>query len=169
MIAAGTKQSRLVAFAPPGELRALQSVPYLDRQAFKQLFQIKDRRARVLMARFAGIQLGNAWVLDRLQLITALERLQVGEDFQHEQRRRQRVATVYEQAKREHPARQMEIPVSRGSQERTLASLPLGVELLPGELRVRFSNFEEFLSRLYELSQAVQNDFEEFQSWIASG
>ncbi|MBV9611550.1 MAG: hypothetical protein JO091_03720 [Acidobacteriaceae bacterium] len=151
------------------DLRALKTVPFVDRQAFEKLFQVKDRRARLLMARFAGVQIGNAWAVDRLDLIQALERLEAGEEFQGEQRRRQRVAAVYEEAKREHPARQVEIPVTRESRHRSLASLPPGVTLTPGELRVAFTGFEDFLRKLFELSQAVQNDCDNFQQALESG
>src|SRR4051812_37227305 len=142
------------------ELRALKQVPYLDRQAFERIFRVKDRRARVLMSRFAGVRIGNAWAVDRRQVIAWLEGLQQGEEFQWEQQRRQRVAAVYEQAKREHPARQVEIQVPRESQARTLASLPSGIELRPGELRLQFTDVEELLRQLVELGQALQNDFE---------
>lgn len=148
------------------DLRALEKVPYLDRQAFERLFRVRDRRARVLMAHFDGIQIGNAWAVDRLKLIQALERLQQGEEFQWERRRRARAALVYEQAKREHPASQVAIPTTRASRQRTLASLPRGIELQPGELRIQFSGMEDFLSKLFELSQAVQNDFETIREFI---
>ena len=149
------------------ELRALEKAPYIDRQAFEKLFGIRDRRARVLMSRFAGTQIGNAWAVDRRHLIQALERIQRGEDFQYEHRRRQRVANAYEEAKREHPARQVQIPVTRESLGRTLPSLPSGIELGPGELRLRFSSFEDFLTKLFELGQAVQNDFETLERKLA--
>src|SRR3954462_5484590 len=106
------------------ELRALETVPYLDRQAFERLFRVRDRRARVLLSHFEGTQIGNAWAVDRQQLIRSLERLAQGEEFQGKQRRRERIAAVYQQAKREHPARQVEIAVPRESQARTFASLP---------------------------------------------
>src|SRR4051794_6861316 len=148
------------------ELRALETVPYLDRQAFERLFRVRDRRARVLMSRFRGVQIGNAWAIERHELIQALERIQRGEEFQWEQQRRQRVAAAYEQAKREYPARQVEIPVTRQTQIRTLASLPRGIELRPTELRIQFAGLEDLLTKLFELSQAVQNDFEAVQEMI---
>jgi hypothetical protein len=120
------------------------------------------------MAGFEGMQVGNAWVVDRLKLIKALEHIHSGDEFQWERQRRQRVSDVYDQAKREHPARQVVIPIPRKSQERTLSSLPPGVELLNGELRVSFSGFEDFLSKLYQLGQAVQNDFVSFQDAIGT-
>src|SRR4051812_2999640 len=142
------------------ELRALETVPFLDRQAFEQIFRVKDRRARVLMSRCAGVRIGNAWAVDRRQVIAWLEGLQQGEEFQGEWQRRQRVAAVYEQAKREHPARQVQIPVNHRSSSTGLTSLPPGITLVKGELRVEFSSLEDFLAKLYILSQAVQNDFE---------
>jgi hypothetical protein len=151
------------------ELRALEKAPYIDRQAFERLFGVRDRRARVLMSRFEGTQIGNAWAIDRRRLIGALETIQRGEEFQYEHRRRQRVAAVYEQAKREHPARQVQIPVTRDDLGHTLTSLPSGVELGPGELRIRFSSLEDFLTKLFELGQAVQNDFETFEAFMSEG
>src|SRR5947209_19465630 len=126
------------------QLRSLEQIPYLDRQAFERLFRVNDRRARVLMSRFGGIQIGNAWAVDRLELIRVLETVQRGEDFQWERCRRARVATIYEQAKREHPARQVEIPVSpESARSRTLTSLPRGIELRPTELRIQFAGLED--------------------------
>jgi hypothetical protein len=145
------------------DLHAMKDVSLIDRQAFERLFHVRDRRARALMSRFAGLQIGHAWAVDRQQLIQALEAIQRGEEFQWEQRRRERIAAVYEQVKREHPARQVQIPVTREALTRSVTSLPSGVELSPGELRIRFASFEEFLTKLFELGQAVQNDFENFQ------
>jgi len=149
------------------ELRALETVPFLDRQAFERIFRLKDRRARVLMSRCPGVRIGNAWAVDRRQLIAWLEGLQQGEEFHFEQQRRQRVAAVYEQAKREHPARQVEIPVNRRSNSTGLTSLPPGVMLAKRELRVQFSGLEDFLAKLYILSQAVQNNFEAFEEALS--
>ncbi len=147
------------------DLRALD-FPYLDRQAFERLFRVRDRRARALMTRFQGIQLGNAWVVERIRLIGALEKIQQGEEFQWERHRRQRVAEVYEQAKREHPARQVAIPVARESRERALSSLPRDIQLAPGELRIQFTGFEDLLTKLFELGQAVENDFEAVRQFL---
>lgn len=149
------------------DLRAMNNVPVIDRQAFERLFRVRDRRARVLMSRFAGIQIGHAWAVDRQHLIRALETIQSGEEFQWERQRRERIAAVYEQAKREHPARQVQIPVTRESLDRTLPSLPSGVDLNSKELRIRFSSFEDLLTKLFELGQAVQNDFTSFEALIA--
>src|SRR5947199_9550462 len=84
------------------ELRSLEQVPYLDRQAFERLFHVQDRRARVLMSRFGRLQIGNAWAIARLELIQPLEPIHTGEALQWEQQRRQRLAAAKEQSQREH-------------------------------------------------------------------
>jgi len=144
------------------ELRVMKNVYVIDRQAFERLFRVRDRRARVLMSRFAGMQIGHAWAVDRLQLIEALGAIQRGEDFQWEQRRRERIAAVYEKVKREHPARQVQIPVTKESRSRTVSSLPSGVKLSPGELHIQFAGAEELATKLFELSQAMVRDWDAF-------
>jgi hypothetical protein len=147
----------------------MENVPVLDRQAFERIFRVKDRRARVLMSRFAGFQIGHAWAVDRQHLIEALEALERGEEFQWEHQRRQRIAQFYKQVAREHPARQVHIPVTREALGRTLSSLPADIRFLPGELRIRFSSFEDLLTKLFELGQAVQNDFSTFEKLLEHG
>src|SRR3954463_9661477 len=78
------------------ELRALETVPYLDRQAFERLFRVRDRRARVLLSHFEGTQIGNAWAVDRLSLIQTLEQIRHADFFQWKQRRPQRIAAMNE-------------------------------------------------------------------------
>ncbi|MDQ2840097.1 MAG: hypothetical protein M3Y72_03475 [Acidobacteriota bacterium] len=144
------------------DLRAMNNVLVIDRHAFERLFQVRDRRARVLMSRFAGIQIGNAWAVDRQQLIETLEAIQRGEEFQWEQRRRKRIAAIYEQAKREHPARQVQIPITKETRTRTVSSLPSGVKLSRCELHIQFSNAEDLAGKLFELSQAMARDWDAF-------
>jgi hypothetical protein len=145
------------------DLRALGSVPYIDRQAFERAFGVRDRRARVLMSRFKGTQIGNAWAVDRRELIKALERIQRGDDFEWDHRRRRRVAEVLEQARREHPARHVQIRVPAETRFRTLGSLPSTIQIAPGELRIKFGTLEELLTYLLDVAQAMTNDFESFE------
>lgn len=111
------------------DVRALD-VAYLDRQAFEQLFRVQDRRARTLIRQFGGdTRIGNAWAIRRERLIEALQAIQRGADFEWDHRRR--VAEVLEQARREHPARQVEIRVPAETRFRTLASLPSAIQIAP--------------------------------------
>jgi hypothetical protein len=54
------------------ELRQLPSA-YIDRHAIEKLFQVRERRARQLMAGLPSLQVGNAVAVDRLALISRLE------------------------------------------------------------------------------------------------
>ena len=46
--------------------------------------------------------------------------------------------------------------------DQKIAHLPAGVHLQPGELRIEFNGAEELLQRLFELSQAIVNDYQRF-------
>ena len=150
------------------ELRTLDSIEQLDLHAIEAIFQVHDRRARALLARFGGRRSGNGWIISRLDLIAALEQLQRGEEFQYDLRRRRRVAEIYQEAKRLLPARQVVIAAPAESTERTLTSLPPGIRISPNELRIEFSGFQDLLGKLFELSQAVQNDFAQMEQFIAN-
>jgi hypothetical protein len=144
-------------------LEGLSPLPYLDRQAFEHLFGVKERRARILMQRFQGQQIGHSWTVDRLHLMAALKAVQQGEPFQWDQRRRQRVAEFARQAEQKHPARQVPISVCPTAQHVALHSLPPGVDFAPGELRIQFSSLSDFLSKLFAVGQALENDFASFE------
>jgi hypothetical protein len=52
--------------------------------------------------------------------------------------------------------------------DRMMKDLPAGIHLQPGELRIEFFGAEDLLRHLFELSQAMVNDFARFQSAIES-
>ncbi|MDQ2833430.1 MAG: hypothetical protein M3Y50_06700 [Acidobacteriota bacterium] len=146
------------------EIERLEQGTWLDRQAVERLFDVKDRRARNLIRQFGGdTRIGNAWAIQRERLIAALKTIQGGDDFEWDHRRRRRVADVLEQARREHPARQVEIRLPAETRFRTLASLPSAIQLAPGELRIQFGMLEELLTHLVDVAQALTNDFESFE------
>jgi hypothetical protein len=47
-------------------------------------------------------------------------------------------------------------------------ALPAGIRLEPGSLKVEFHDSQELLQKLFALSQAIANDFEQFEK-IAAG
>lgn len=124
-------------------LAALPS-PVIDR-AIEKLFRVRRRRAIELLNTFGGFQTGKTFLIDRLELIAQLERLRDGEEFQIEDRRRTRLLEDL---------------------ERHFQDLPAGVRLQPGELRIEFFGAEDLLRHLYELSQAITNDYAAFQQRV---
>src|SRR5947208_1248285 len=134
------------------QLRAI-STPLLDRAAVEQLFGVRRRRAHALMGRFGGFQTGRTFLVDRLELITSLEALERGDDFDREQRRKERLSSELETLRRQLPGRRVSISAPADVRDHGMADLPAGVHLRPGELRVEFSGTEDLLRKLYELSQ----------------
>ena len=148
-------------------LRVLD-VPVVDRAAIQRLFGFRRRRAVQFMHQLDGYQAGHSFLVDRLQLIAQLEVLQNGECFHRESRRRTNLEETVEQARRHAVATRVKIPVAPGTWNTRFHALPAGIRLEPGTLRVEFRDPQELLQKLFALSQAMANDFEEFEK-IATG
>jgi hypothetical protein len=54
-------------------------------------------------------------------------------------------------------------------QERLIGDVPSGIHLRPGELRIEFFGAEDLLRHLFELSQAIMNDYQRFESLVEEG
>jgi len=50
--------------------------------------------------------------------------------------------------------------------DRTVEDLPAGIHLRPGELQIEFFGIEDLLRHLFELSQAIVNDYPRFQKLV---
>jgi hypothetical protein len=142
-------------------LRKMES-SHLDRQAVEKLFGVRERRARQLMAGLPGLQAGNAFAVERLALLKRLEETSASGPFQWEVNRRARVADDLERARRLLPGRNVLIPSAPDVRERRLAGLSGDIALKPGELRIEFFGAEDLASKLFELSQAMANDWTTF-------
>ena len=73
--------------------------------------------------------------------------------------------TIVQSASRQHKE------VARNDTAETLlstcfTSLPPGVDLSPGELRIAFHGTEDFLQKVGAVVYALQNDFEKIQEFI---
>ena len=144
---------------------ALREMPasHLDRLAVQKLFRIKERRARQLMAGLPGLQVGNAFAVSREALLARLEETAAGDVFQWETNRRARVVEELNRAQKEVAARQVQLTVSPDVREREPATLPTGINIAANLLSIRFETAEDLASKLFELSQAMANDWENFQ------
>jgi hypothetical protein len=149
------------------ELKQLE-VPVVGRAIFESVFEVGRRRAIQLMHRFGGYQVGRTFIVDRGKLIAELERNQADESFGREERRKAKLTQALEEARRLNPGRKVRIASSPTVHDQLVADLPVGVHLKPGELRIEFFGTEDLLRHLYELSQAILNDYGRFQSLIES-
>ncbi len=146
------------------ELRTLPH-SHLDRLAVQKLFGVRERRARQIMAGLPGLRAGNALAVERQALVAWLEKLVAGEVFQREIGRRQRVVEDLERTRQELAARRIRIRAP----EQPLSSLPgwsSGIDLRPGELRIRFHGAEDLAAKLFELSQAMARDWLAFSQQL---
>lgn len=89
-----------------------------------------------------------------------------GEEFHWEQQRTRRVREILAEAKRQLPARQIEIRAPAEARFQTISSLPSAIQLAPGELHIQFSEPQELLTYLFQLAQGLTNDFESFENVI---
>ena len=146
------------------------SVPLLDRTAIENLFGVRRRRAIQLMSAFGGGYLvGKTFLIDRLQLIANLEVISRGEEFLFEVRRKERLVADLHRSRILLAGRRVVIPAASDTHERMVEDLPVGIHLKPGELRIEFHGTEDLLRHLFELSQAILNDFERFTKVCESG
>jgi len=135
---------------------------HLDRQAIEKLFLVRERRARQLMVGLPGLQVGNAFAVDRLALLKRMEETGAGDRCQWERNRRTRVVEELDRSRRQLAARCVVIPAVPEVREREVSGLGPGIDLAPGELRVSFDGAADLAAKLFELSQAMANDWESF-------
>ena len=147
------------------ELRAFPA-PVVDRAVLEKVLRIKRRTAIRLMNRFGGFQTGKTFLIDRLQLIEQLEQLDRGADVTFERDRRARLSEELEKTRRLAPGRKVRVDVMPDVRNRRMKDLPAGIHLQPGELRIEFYGAEDLLRHLFELSQAMVNDFGRFKEAV---
>jgi hypothetical protein len=114
------------------------------------------------MYRFGGFQSGKTFLIDRLQLIEQLERVSRGDEVSFERDRRTRLVGQLTEARRLASGRHVRSDTADDVRDRVLKDLSDGIHL-KWELRIEFEGAEDLLRHLYELSQAIVNDYERFQ------
>jgi hypothetical protein len=150
------------------ELEALPR-PAVDRGTLQFLLGIGPRRAQQLMAACVTERVGTSSLADRQLLIAHLRRLAAGDAGHYERHRRHKLAATLEQFRRawlDHPRVLVEAPVDMMNQD--FADLPPGVDLQPGEIRIRFDHPTQALEKLLALAMAIGNDREGFERRAAA-
>jgi hypothetical protein len=132
---------------------------YLDRQAIERLFGVRERRARQIMAGLPGLQVGNAFAVDRKALAARLKGIVGSDRFQWEIRRRRRLAEDLDRTWRMVAARKVRIAV----RDDVPQGIGKGIELKPGELRIEFQGAEDLAAKLVQLSRAMADDWAAIQ------
>jgi hypothetical protein len=153
-------------------IAALEALPHelIDRRTLEEALGVGKWTAWRIMKRCGAEDgPGNTLVCHRADLLSQLRRLQQDRRFGPEIERRGRLerylAGIAQYASRQHKE------VAREEQAEALlssrfASLPPGVDLAPGELRIAFSGTEEFLQKFGAVVFALRNDFERIQDFL---
>jgi hypothetical protein len=140
------------------------TLPVIDRAVIQNVFGLGRRQAIELMHRFGGFQAGRTFLIDRKQLIAALDGIVATRDYQQEQARHEKLTAALAKFQRTRRAQEVKIDVSAEVFSTTLNTLPKAVHLGPGKLEVEFSGCEDLLTKLFTLAQAAANDYEGFQN-----
>lgn len=130
------------------------------------MFGVRERRARQIMAGLPALQVGNAVAVERLALITRLEGIRAGNRFQQEISRRARLVEHLERTRQHLAARRVRIAAATDVHQRSVRELAAGIDLRAGELRIQFYGAEDLAAKLFELSQAMANDWNTFAQTI---
>ena len=141
------------------------SVPFLDRAAVQNLFQLQKRQAIRLMHSIGGYHIGKAFVVGREKLIEWLQEVAATRDARFKEAARERIEVAIEEA-RTMVGRNRQFIVGPETLSATIPGLPATIQLKPGELRIEFFGTEDLLRQLFELSQAIGNDYGRFQSLV---
>jgi len=142
--------------------------PFLTRAAVEELFRLQRRQAIELMHSVQGYRIGKNFVVGRAELAAWLRRASVGEQVWWEEVRHSRVENVIEDVWEEREARKQRALVARTTLELKLEGIPPTVSIRPGELRIQFSGADDLFRQLFELAQAMKNDYERFKA-LAGG
>ena len=153
-------------------IQTLEGLPsdLVDRQTLQEALSSSKWTAwRIMRSSGATDGPGGALVCRRVELIAALRKIQADGRFAPEIARRERVADYLESIGRFAAARHKEIARNEAANEllsSRFASLPPGVDLSRGELRIAFFGTEDFLQKFGAVVFALRNDFMEIQRFI---
>lgn len=151
-------------------LEALPSGNLVDRQTLQDALGTSKWTAwRIMRSCGATDGPGGALVCRRTDLIASLQKIQADRRFAPEIARRERVANYLDSIARYAVSKHHQIARGEDASEllgSRFASLPPGVDLSRGELRIAFSGTEDFLQKFGAVVFALKNDFERIRQFI---
>jgi len=147
-------------------------LPVIDRAVIQSVFGLGRRQAIELMHKFDAYQAGRTLLIERMRLISELDKIVANGEYQQEEARHEKLTAALAKFQRTRRAQEVRIDVAPEVFDTRMSILPSAVHLAPGKLEVEFSGCEDLLSKLFTLAQAAINDFDSFQkasNGIANG
>lgn len=139
---------------------------HFDRNSIEKLFSIKRSGAHKFMSKLGAAEVDRVLILPRRKLLDYLVSLH--DEVDMERRRRERLAVTIEEAKKDVKAHSVSFAVSKTVFETTFPGLRESITLGPGKLEIRFDGAQDLLVQLFELGQAITNDYLGFESLVNS-
>ncbi|MBX7123254.1 MAG: hypothetical protein K1X42_14085 [Opitutaceae bacterium] len=138
-------------------------VQVFTRRALEDLFRMKKTATVALMRRIGGVgQVAQAQTVSRRHLLLFLHKVQSNPAYQNEISRWERLDRCLEAERSDLAGRRRLIPGVEREPDVAIDGLP-GVEIRRGRLTVDFYGTEDLLRKLYELSQAIVQDWQRFE------
>ena len=155
----------------PQALAALERspAPLLDRADLERLLAVSRRQALRILDRLGATAVGRNLFVGRTELIERLRALHAGEDAQYERRRLQRLDRTLAGLARDLKSARIPVAATPEAHSLLFPALPPSVRIRPGRLEIDFENPQELLTRLFELSQAIANDYDRFEAVCSPG
>jgi hypothetical protein len=159
----------------PDALPVLASLPQdlVDRRTLEELLGVGKWTAwRIMRQCGATDGPGGALVCRRDDLLARLGAIQQDGRFAPELARRQRLETYLDGMLQFASSKHKEIARHAAAEalvSSRFASLPSGVDLQPGELRIQFRGMEDFLRKVGAVVFALQNDLEAVGEFVEAG
>ena len=145
-------------------LRALP-LDYVDRQTIEKVFAVSRSEAYRILRNLDTLELSGRLLVRRDALIQWIEAFVHSDEAQCEIRRVERIDQLLVTIRRNAAGSRVRVPAA-DVRSRRLRDLPGGIELQPGELRVSFFGAEDLAAKLFELSQAMANDWRNFEAAV---
>lgn len=154
----------------PAILQALGAAPaLLDRGAVERVMGLSPRQANRLMRECeSSYTVGRSVVVPRDSLEALLRRRLESGEVELEVQRRHRLAETLADARQDRLRQRIVIPHREDVRDRTFDDLSPGIGFEPGLLKISFDSPLGLLEKLFELSQAMSNDFARFED-LATG
>lgn len=146
-------------------LRALP-LDYVDPQTIEKVFAVSRSEAYRILRNLDTLGLTGLLLVRRDALIQWIEAFVQSAEAQCEIRRVERIDEMLKTIRRNAAGSRIRVPAAADVRSRLLRDLPGGIELHPGELRVSFFGAEDLAAKLFELSQAMANDWRNFEAAV---
>ena len=141
-------------------------VDYVDRQTIQLIFGVSRSEAHRILRNPDTLELSGRLLVRKDTLIQWIHAFFQSDAAQCEIRRVERIDEMLKTIRRNAAGSRIRVPAAADVRSRLLRDLPGGIELHPGELRGSFFGAEDLAAKLFELSQAMANDWRNFEAAV---